>query len=144
MDRCYIWGKSSMKKCFWKNYLRSKIMPHGHLCSLLSGRCSDKWTSILLRCYNYFSFISSLYWLTRVLASNRSKKEIKGSHGPPWGRKQKIIRRKNCFDKAPKLFILCLFNPTVNGTWIDQKVQKKLGPPRKTAYMLYPQLVLSR
>ena len=34
--------------------------------------------------------------------------------------------------KAPNLLILCSFNPTVKGIWIDQKVQKKLGPLRKT------------
>ena len=43
------------------------------------------------------------------------------------------LREETAINKAPKLLILCLFNPTVKGTWIDQKVQKKLGPLRKTA-----------
>ena len=31
--------------------------------------------------------------------SSGSKKETRG---PPWGRKKQLIRRTNCFDKAPK------------------------------------------
>ena len=27
--------------------------------------------------------------------------------------------------------ILCLFNPTIKGTWIDQKVQKSWAPSEK-------------
>ena len=72
-----------------------------------------------------------------ILSCSGSKKETRGSHGPPWGRKQQFIRRQNCFYKAPKSLILCFFNPTVKGTWIDQKVKKKVGPLRNKAQSRY-------
>ena len=34
-------------------------------------------------------------------------------------------------NKAQKLLILCFFNPTVKGTWIDQKVQKNWAHSEK-------------
>ena len=54
-----------------------------------------------------------------------STKSVRG-HAPP-------LKEETAINKGPILLILCLFNPTVKGTWIDQKVQKKLGPLRKTA-----------
>ena len=41
-----------------------------------------------------------------------------------------------------KIMDYCLFNPTVEGAWINQRMQKLLGPLRKTAYILYCSEVL--
>ena len=48
------------------------------------------------------------------------------------------LREEKAINKAHKLLLegakiidYCLFNPTVEGTWIDQKAQKLLGPLKK-------------
>ena len=66
---------------------------------------------------------------TRSPSSSGAKKETRGSNGPPWGRKQPLIRRPNCFYKAPKSLKL----PENDFELLYQKVQKLLGPIRKTA-----------
>jgi len=81
-------------------------------------------------CMTFFSCIFHLIicklWKVKTTfkISSGSKKETKGSHGPP-------LREETAINKAPKLMILCLFNPTVKGTWIDQKVQKSWAPSEK-------------
>ena len=52
---------------------------------------------------------------TRNITSSGSKKETKGSHGP-LRQETTINKAPKYFYKAPKLLILCLFNPTVKGT----------------------------
>ena len=47
---------------------------------------------------------------TKNITSSGSKKETKGSHGPL------ALKEETAINKAPKLSILCLFNPTVKGT----------------------------
>ena len=66
------------------------------------------------------------WWLNPV-AELRWRPE--GAMAPPWGRKQQLIRRPNCFYKAPKSLKL----PENDLEQLYQKVQKLLGPLRKTA-----------
>ena len=61
-----------------------------------------------------------------VMDSSGSKKETKGSHAP--------LREETAINKAPKLLILCLFNPTVKGTYMNiSEGAKKVGPPQKNS-----------
>ena len=98
---------------------------------VLNGLVSEK---------NYFTFLH----FQRGLGGPDHKVEFSNVFAG-WHQSQsftpgaRYLRVKNSrINKILCLFIIYLFvNPTVKGTWKDQKVQKNLGPLRNTAYCLH-------
>ena len=72
------------------------------------------------------------YWLVDLIVSNGSKKETRGSHGP-LSEEKAIYKAHKLLLEGTKIIDYCLFNPTVENAWIDQKAQKFFGPLKKTA-----------
>ena len=68
-----------------------------------------------------------LYQCEYVSSSGAKKETSRGSHGPPWGRKQQSRRCTNCFQKAPKLLKL----PENDLEQLYQKCKNCLPPSGK-------------
>ena len=59
-----------------------------------------------------------LYYLYLYYSVADLRRSPEGAMPPPWRRKKQLIIIDDYF----------LFNPTVEGVWIDQKAQKLLSP----------------
>ena len=71
----------------------------------------------------YRNFTNAEYWIIRyrqIVPDLRRRPEGRGSHA------QIAL-------KGAKIIDYCLFNPSVEGAWIDQKAQKLLGTLNKRA-----------